>query len=172
MKHSLCWVSIILLIIPSFSYSGTFSSDNLVERNGLFYNKLSNELFSGFVNFKFENGNLRSRGNFKNGKPDGSWEDFNKDGTYFSKGNYNNGKPYGKFKFYHENGFLEEEGTFIDGIKEGNWKTYWDNGRLKRMGDWKNGRANGLFQFFNYDGELFKVETWENGSKLNSTGST
>ena len=172
MKYSFCFSLIFFLICPLDSYSENFSSDDLIQRNGLFYNKFSDELFSGTVEFRFGNGQLRSQGFLKNGRPEGYWEDFNEDGTYFSKGNYKDGKPNGNFQFYHENGVLEEEGIFVLGIKEGNWKTYWDNGNLKRIGDWKKGKANGLFKFFNYHQKLLKVETWENGNKVKGNGST
>ena len=158
--------NICIFILSSPIYCEILDANSLVDRDGLFYNQITNKLFSGFVEFKYDNGKLRAKGSFKMGKEEGYWEDFNENGTPFSKGFYMNGSPHGEFKFYHENGNLEEEGKFILGLKEGNWNTYWDNGNLKRQGKWKNGKAEGLFKFFNIDGKVIKIEIWNNGKKI------
>ena len=163
------YLYIFIIIFSKPAFSEIINENNLFKREGLFFNKFTNELFTGSVEFKYKNGKIRSRGSFKMGKEEGYWEDYNEDGSFFSKGNYINGKPHGNFKFYHENGILEEEGDFIFGIKTGNWNTYWDNVNLKKEGIWKNGKANGLFKFYNFKGEILKVETWENGIKVVNT---
>ena len=111
----------LLIVILSTPISGEIlDTINLIKKNGLFYNKISDKLFTGFVVFKYDNGKIKSKGSFKNGMEDGYWVDFNQNGSLFSKGNYTKGLPHGNFKFYHENGELEEEGYFIFGVKEGN----------------------------------------------------
>ena len=84
--------------------------DDLVKRNGLYYKKFTTVPFTGeesgiesgslkngmkngeFVRF-YENGQLQSKGNYKDGKPDGLWEFFNKDGSIDTEktGIYKNG---------------------------------------------------------------------------------
>ena len=159
--------SLYIFILSTPIYCEIIDSKKLIKKEGLFFNKLTNEIYSGLAEFKYDNGKLRAKGILKNGKEEGYWEDYNQNGTPFSKGYYINGRPHGKFKFYHENGTLEEEGKFIIGLKEGNWNTYWDNGNLKRQGKWKNGKASGLFKFFNFDGKIIKIETWNKGKKVN-----
>ena len=158
--------SLYFFLLSTPVYCEIFNADNIIKKEGLFYNKITKKLFSGVAEFKYANGKLRAKGSFKMGKEEGFWKDYNENGTTFSKGNYVNGSPHGIFKFYHENGILEEQGKFIFGVKEGYWNTYWDNGNLKRQGKWKNGKAMGLFKFFNLDGKIIKIEIWNNGKKV------
>ena len=164
-------MKIIFFYLSTFLISTPINSEivdanNLINREGLFYNKITSKLFSGLVEFNYDSGKLRAKGGFKLGKEECYWEDYNEKGSPFSKGYYMNGRPHGEFKFYHENGILEEEGKFILGVKEGNWNTYLDNGKLKRQGKWKQGKTVGLFQFFNIDGKVIKIEIWNNGKKV------
>ena len=160
------FTSFLIFLFTTPIYCEITNARNLIKKEGLFYNKTTKKLFSGSVEFQYDNGKLRAKGSFKKGKEEGYWEDYNEDGTPFSKGNYVKGNPHGNFKFYHENGIIEEEGNFIFGIKEGNWNTYWDNGNLKRQGIWENGKAIGLFKFFNINGKIIKFEVWKNGKMV------
>ena len=59
--------------------------DDLVERNGLYYKKFSDTPFTGKITGKYQ-------GSYKNGKRDGEWVGYHYDGQLTSKGNYKNGK--------------------------------------------------------------------------------
>lgn len=99
-------------------------------------------------------GNIKSRGNYKNGLMDGVWEHYRIDGPLRSVGNFKNNKQNGYFKFYHENGKLELEGTYVEDREEGKWITYNKNGSVIEIREMKNDMLNGL-----------SVEYYENGNK-------
>ena len=69
----------------------------------------------------YENGNLRVKGNFKDGKENGLWE------------------------WYSENGQLEKKGNYKEGLREdGLWEFYYKNGQLISKGNWKDNNPDGL----------------------------
>ena len=63
----------------------------------------------------YENGQLESEINFKDGKYEGQW------------------------KWYYVNGNIKKEGNFKDGKNEGLWKSYYQNGQLKSEENYKDG---------------------------------
>ena len=80
------------------------SLKDLVERNGIKYEVFSKVPFTGsFVRY-YENGQLRVKGNYKEGKEHGLRESYFKNGQLRIKGNYKDGKRDGLQEFYHENG--------------------------------------------------------------------
>jgi antitoxin component YwqK of YwqJK toxin-antitoxin module len=48
---------------------------------------------------------------------DGPWVAYHKNGQLSSKGNYKDGKEDGPWVRYHENELLKPKGTFKDGVK-------------------------------------------------------
>ena len=59
--------------------------DDLVEKDGLYYEINSDVPFAGEVTGS-------AVGNFKNGKPEGEWLEYYENGELLSKGNYKNGE--------------------------------------------------------------------------------
>jgi len=96
---------------------------DLVERDGVYYRKLSDVPFSGKVTGLY-------KGNFKNGKEDGEWVINHENGEFWWKGNYKNGEQEGVWVGYHENGQLVSKGNYKNGKKEDEWVSYWDDGQL------------------------------------------
>jgi len=82
---------IILSLIFLVSCSNEVPIDKLVERNGITYEVNSNTPFTGSSVSYFENGELQYRRNFKDGKQDGLFEDFNENGNLTSTFTYRNG---------------------------------------------------------------------------------
>ena len=89
--------------------------DDLVEREGLFYEKFTVVPFTGKIDEGLE------RGSFQNGKRDGLWVG------------------------YYENGQLEFQGDFRDGVRDGPWVHYRENGQLWSEGTFKDGKEEGLW---------------------------
>ena len=117
---------LILLILPIISFSQGF----------------------GFIETKtsyYENGNVLSEINYKDGKRDGLCRYYWKNGQILSEVNYKAGKTNGLYKSYYEDGQLNEEGNYKytdEGVysrKEGIWKTYYENGQLKAESTIKDG---------------------------------
>lgn len=64
-------------------------------------------------------------GSYKNGKRDGVWTAWYQNGNIWSTGNYKEGLESGKKTVYHENGQKYYEGTIRDEKRQGTW-TFWD----------------------------------------------
>jgi hypothetical protein len=86
--------------------------DDLVERDGLDYEKFTDVPFTGKVT-----GN--PQGSYKNGKREGAWVGYHVNGQLSWKGNYKNSQHEGFWVSYEENGTVQKRltGTFKDGVK-------------------------------------------------------
>ena len=102
------------------------SINDLVEKDGLYYEKNSDDPFSGEVT-----GNIV--GKFKNGKPEGEWVEYYENGELLSKGNYINGELDGEFLYNFEDGQLREKGNVKNGKWEGEYLEYYEKGQLKSV---------------------------------------
>ena len=78
-------ITILLSLFSSPSWSETLSMDDLVMRNNLYYKKFTDVPFTGEI-FGLENGR------FKNGELEGCWKYHYKNGQLRNKGNYKDGK--------------------------------------------------------------------------------
>ena len=116
-KTLLTILFISLLSSPSWSVTG----DDLVYRNGLYYEKFTNVPFSGEVTGQ-------EQGSFKNGKRDGAWVFYHQNGQLWYEGNYKNGKEEGAFISYSEYGQLSSKGNYKNGKREGYWFTLSNEG--------------------------------------------
>tara|TARA_B100001057_G_scaffold387145_1_gene394262 strand:+ start:110 stop:514 length:405 start_codon:yes stop_codon:yes gene_type:complete len=116
---------LLILCVSLLSSCGTkeLSSDQLVERQGI-----DDEI--KFWETRYGNGQLRSKGSYKDGKNDGPWESYYENGQLFSKTYHKDGKKDGTWEYYHENGQLERKTSYKDGkFQDGTLEMYDENGR-------------------------------------------
>ena len=87
MRHILASVVLLVLLFPALAMGAEVTMDDLVLTDGLFYKKFTDVPFTGKVTGK-------NQGSFKNGKRDGPWVSYQRDGTVFEllTGTYRNGK--------------------------------------------------------------------------------
>ena len=125
------------------------NKQDLVQRDGLFYNKYSDVPFTGET----------SQSLFKNGKE-----------IIHGKGDYQNRLKEGSWVEYHDNGQLWRKGDYKNGKKDGSWITYWSNGQLYYQGDFKNDKREGSWVGYYSDGTIWKefTGTFKNGEKISS----
>ena len=122
-----------LLILVSCSPTPEIPSDQLVERQGITYEVNSQTPFTGgFVNYH-ENGQLKGKGNYKDGKLNGLWEVFS------------------------ENGQIQERKNFRLGLEDGLYENFWNNGQLWTRGMSKQGKEDGLWEVFNENGQHIQL---------------
>ena len=155
---------------------------DLVEREGLFYEKFTDVPFSGEVSGEYEsygyyyldngayvkglktgiwvsyheNGQLRYKGKFKKGQKIGHWLEYDWLGTKLLDGNYTNGS----FKTYTYLGSAVTEGNYLKGKKDGYWierDVIWKNDRKDgvnnlKKGNYKSGLREGRWEFQMDDG--------------------
>ncbi|MDA9976051.1 hypothetical protein N9F34_04465 [Alphaproteobacteria bacterium] len=125
--------------------------DELVERDGLCYEKFADEPFTGktvglrryaFLNGKkhgpsfryYENGQLNWKETWKNGKGEGPSVWYFANGMLQKKETFKDGKREGSSVAYHEDGLLWWKGTFKDGKREGSWVMFQRDGTIDTNG--------------------------------------
>ena len=129
------------LILASCSKEVEISFDQLVYRQGKYYEVNSKEPFSGVGVDYYEDDVLETKQTFKDGKNHGLYERYYESGQIDYKGNYINGKRDSLWEFYYKNGQLRTKGLYKDGIKESKWVHYLENGRYERSETFKNGKS-------------------------------
>ena len=80
-----------------------------------YYDAYPETPFTGSSAWYYENGQLESSGNWKDGKVHGLEEAYYKNGQLRFEGNWKDGKADGLHKSYYENGELEEIDNWKDG---------------------------------------------------------
>ena len=90
---------IFLLLSPSVSWSADVSFDDLVKRDGLYFEKFTDVPFSGDVVGY-------TQGKMSKGKRDGEWLFYTENGQLYYKTNYKDGKLEGEDLTYDDNGQL------------------------------------------------------------------
>ena len=76
----------------------SLSGDQIVEKDGISYSRLTNEPYDGAVLNFFPSGQLDYKGSFKNGRKEGIWVGYYLDGQLRFKGRYKNGKRHGRWE--------------------------------------------------------------------------
>ena len=119
----------------------------------------------------------KSINKYKNGKPDGLWIDYYKNGQIEWERTYTNGNLDGLSKWYYSNGQLKSETPYLtDGFnsyRDGLCKSFYENGYLKTEGMYKikinpgdktsTENKEGLWKEYNENGQLDEEITYENG---------
>ena len=122
-RHTL--IPSVLLALVSFPILGMDFND-LVYREGLYYNKSTDSLFTGKVRGL-------SEGLIREGKQEGPWIEFHRKRKLYLKGNYENGKRNGSWTAYWSSGQLVHQAIFKNGVREGTWKDYINDGNVAKM---------------------------------------
>jgi len=83
------------------------------------------------------------------GKPySGNCSTFYNDFNLMSIQNYKNGKDHGKWTFYFNNGNIQTQGKFKNGLKTGEWKYFYETGEIWKLNYFNNGeKAKKWFTF-------------------------
>jgi antitoxin component YwqK of YwqJK toxin-antitoxin module len=115
----------------------------------------------------YRNGYLLSKGVIDSeGLYQGMWENYYLNGELKSKGEYKDGKKYGKWIYYFRNGKVEQEGFYDDnGLYTGLWKWYFDDGSLLRKEEFRRGLEDGYLEEFDRSGELITKGEFFDGEK-------
>ena len=142
----------LLVLAPTLSWSE--SMEDLVLRDGLFYERSSNTPFTGKLD------DTRRQGSIVDGKQEGPWVAYWKNGQLSSKGVYKSGKQTGSWFYYYDNGNLWSQESWREGKQDGLWITYWDNGQLRSKGNYINGKQEGRWVSYWKTGE---ISEWESG---------
>jgi antitoxin component YwqK of YwqJK toxin-antitoxin module len=137
-----------LVLLSSYSYSEEVYESQLVEREGVHYKKFSTTPFTGTSVSFYENGQLKEKGNFKDGQQDSLFTKYTSDGRKELEGRYENGL---------------KEGQWWEGLSQGSYK------KGKRDGFWIVGNIvfgmyisdSGFYKEGKKDGEWTRTNTGE-----------
>ena len=135
---------VLMSLISSQVWSLTL--DDLVERDGLNYEKFTDFPFTGEVAEGPE------KGLFKNGKKEGLWIGYHSNGQLKYKGAWWEGSRHGAWIGYFDNGNLSFKGTMKRDRQDGLWEWYYEDGQLKSRGEFINGKRDGRWVWFHSNG--------------------
>lgn len=127
--------------------------EQLVPRDGIFYEVGSKDPFSGTVVTYHANGLKKVSGEYFEGKRDGRWVEWYEKGNVKSEGEWRNNEQNGKWTYWHENGQMQEEGEYRDGEKDGKWSAWYENGQAKFAGQYYNLKPEGTFYWWHENGQ-------------------
>ena len=83
---------------------------------------------------------IKLKVNYKDGKEDGKWTEWHKNGQKKREGNFKDGKKDGKWTWWFESSWKKCEGEYKDGLEVGNWIWWDENGKKIIEGGHKDGK--------------------------------
>jgi antitoxin component YwqK of YwqJK toxin-antitoxin module len=111
----------------------TATLDQLVERQGLYYEINSETPFMGLLRDVYPNGQKKREGNFVRGVLDGGMTAWYENGQKKYEGNFVNGKADGLVTIWYDNGQKKSEEVWVGGASQG--KTGWNYDGNELSGD-------------------------------------
>ncbi len=117
--------------------------------------------FSGTCNILFNDTNLiKEQFNFKNGALDGVYCSYFRHGDLKWRGEYKEGKMSGKWEFWGEDGRKFSETYFDNDIYDGSYTSWYPNGQIKETGLYADNRRTGKWTVFNVNGKVISEYTY------------
>ena len=139
------------------NFSKDVSMDDLVERDGLYYEVYSDDIFTGDIVVGKEQGKVIK------GKREGEWLTYYKNGEVKEKSNFKDDKQEGESLRYYKSGELKNKNNWKDGKLEGERLYYYKNGQLWRKNNYKDGKLKGEEFWYYESGELEYKYNYKNG---------
>lgn len=143
------------LLLTSISWSKDVDYNDLVFRDGLYYEKYSEKPFTGKVTGL-------NQGKLKKGKEVGEWVYYYSNGQLSGKNNFKKGELHGKYISYFKNGKLHKKGNYKNGEKTGEYISYYENGQLRNKGSYKRSCYDGYWERYFEDGKLWYRDVYKN----------
>ncbi len=105
---------------------------------------------------------LKELYNYKNGLPDGPFEDHSIYGYITLKGFFKEGKKDGEWNYYYYTGDLEKTSTYSKDVLNGPYKYYYDKNRLNVTGTYYDGKKSGVWKWYTNTNTLDMQGTFVN----------
>ena len=116
--------------------------------------------------YVFHNGKIIAEGVLTDaGKKEGHWKEYYDDGKLKSEGDYKNDKKTGRWRYYYHNGQLEETGEYVDGKPVGDWYWYYPSGKILRKMTYYNGLPDGVITEYDEDGNVILKGNYLEGKR-------
>ena len=91
-------------------------------------------------------------GQFRDGKEEGRWTWWHKNGRKSTEGEYRTGRLEGVWTTWYDNGQKHVEDRWRNGVQDGQQTKWYTNGQLQMQGEWERGRPVGRWAFRHKDG--------------------
>ena len=157
MSNSKAILLSLFLIFLSACSESTIDRDELVERDGVFYEKFSNKPYSG-------NTTGRTIGKIAEGNYEGEVLTYHENGQLESQQVVVRGVREGEFRGFDEEGNLELVTLVANGELNGEARFY-EEGELSEVITYKNGVRHGLYENFS-EVSSYRKGRYENGIKI------
>jgi antitoxin component YwqK of YwqJK toxin-antitoxin module len=161
----------LLLFIPLISFSqetknvlniDTIKEEYIKTTDGITY--YNGKPYNGVFISNHDNGQLKFKANFKDGKRDGLYEEYYENGQLKIKTTHKNGLENGLKEWYFKNGQLGYKQYYKYGKRDGLSEEYYhDNGQFKFKSNYKYGKQDGLFERYYENGQLVKNLIYRDG---------
>jgi len=109
---------------------------------------------NGYNIFYYENGQVSSEGNMRDGKPDGYWKTYYKNGIIKSEGNRKDFMLDSVWTFYNDSAKVAVQITYLEDKKNGIRRTYHEEEIVEE--NFVNDVKQGFTYHYNSDGKLWK----------------
>ena len=132
---------------------------DLVQRDGLFFEKFSDVPFTGSVEGKNASGGTAFPGYVKGeiveGVEQGTWRGYHDNGQLLFRGDLKDGKRAGEWEYYSADGTMLEKGRYKDDLRNGVWSSYYKSGQIKSKGIFDQGVQTGIWELYSKSGDLY-----------------
>ena len=122
--------------------------------------------FQGPWEFYFDNGKLKSKGNFIDNEKDGQWFFYNKNGTQSSEYSFKANERDGAYTEYDGDGYKTETGSYKDKKLNGVQTVFYKDGTKKSEITYKLGKADGTLKQFYPGGKLNYTIDYNNENQM------
>jgi len=142
--------------------------------NGIIFLQNINEPYTGNNLCKYINGQVKSKGNIKNGKLNGKVTTWYKEGNIidgnlgqiWSEELYMEGNVVDKTRYtYHENGEIKSEEYYINGKRDGKWTSWYEDGLKLSEGNYKDGKRDGKWTSWYENGLKWTDRNYKDGKR-------
>lgn len=134
--------------------------DAIVIKDGLIYALSDSIPYSGLIKDTI-NGKIIEY-EAVNGKKNGVFKTYYKNGILEMMGTIENNLNQGKWTYYYQSGQIESEGYFKDDLPTGLWKWYHENGNLREEGTFEKGNRHGKWILYDLDGNKIEEKYFRN----------
>ena len=149
------------LIIFFCSVTSTFNTavykNNFLYKDGLYYEKNGNDLFTGII---IDTAEVIIEFEVYNGRKNGKFTTYFLGGGIEKQGLIIDNKNEGTWKYYYENGQVETIGIFLENLPNGQWLSYHKNGKLKVSGHFREGLQIGFWSYYDQNGSFINAVSY------------
>lgn len=161
--RSTVYISLILMLFSSLANAQVLlktyhDEEKTIVKEEFYIRSRNSKVLDGPYKSFFEQGGIKSRGQFENNNSTGVWQYYYKNGRLRMKGQIGNGKNVGQWDYYYENGSLKMSGRLEQGKKDGYWVYQYKNNTIESEGSYLLGMKTGSWKYYHEAGVLKALE--------------